>query len=173
MLAADTLEALGVPRGQYVVKVNNRKVLDGVLEAIGLGGAGNAGRRLIVLRAMDKLDRLGPLGVQQLLAEGRRDESGDFTPGAGLTATSSSAVISSITLIAPWVFDQQSRLEKVHRFFSRGYRKAFSTKRYREYLVQMLSTATLPDATNVGLEELESIRRLVRAAGYERDQIRN
>src|SRR5678815_181241 len=28
MLAADTLEALGVPRGQYVVKVNNRKVLD-------------------------------------------------------------------------------------------------------------------------------------------------
>ncbi len=35
MLAADTLEALGVPRGQYVVKVNNRKVLDGVLESIG------------------------------------------------------------------------------------------------------------------------------------------
>ncbi len=36
MLAADTLEALGVKRGEYVIKVNNRKVLDGVLEAIGL-----------------------------------------------------------------------------------------------------------------------------------------
>ena len=48
MLAADTLEALGVPRGQYVVKVNNRKVLDGVLEAIGLGGDANFGKRLTV-----------------------------------------------------------------------------------------------------------------------------
>src|SRR6185437_8282179 len=64
MLAADTMEALGVPRGSYVVKVNNRKVLDGVMEAIGLGGEDNAGRRLIVLRAIDKLDRLGPDGVR-------------------------------------------------------------------------------------------------------------
>src|SRR6187399_742980 len=59
MMAADTLEALGIDRGQYVVKVNNRKVLDGVLESIGLGGDGNAGRRLTVLRAVDKFDRLG------------------------------------------------------------------------------------------------------------------
>ncbi len=59
MLAADTLEALGVPRGEYVVKVSNRKVLDGVLESIGLGGEANAGKRLNVLRAIDKLDRLG------------------------------------------------------------------------------------------------------------------
>ena len=58
MMAADTMEALGIPRGSYVVKVNNRKVLDGVLEAIGLGGEANAGRRLTVLRAIDKLDRL-------------------------------------------------------------------------------------------------------------------
>src|ERR1700712_107458 len=57
MMAADTMEALGIPRGSYLVKVNNRKVLDGVLEAIGLGGGGNAGRRLTVLRAIDKLDK--------------------------------------------------------------------------------------------------------------------
>src|SRR5206468_12982218 len=62
MMAADTMEALGVPRGSYVVKVNNRKVLDGVLEAIGLGGEHNSSRRLTVLRAIDKLDRLGPDG---------------------------------------------------------------------------------------------------------------
>src|SRR6478672_863223 len=59
MLAADTMEALGIPRGSYVVKVNNRKVLDGVMAAIGLGGEANIGRRLTVLRAIDKLDRLG------------------------------------------------------------------------------------------------------------------
>ncbi len=86
MMAADCLEALGIARGDYVIKVNNRKVLDGVMEAIGLGGPGNAGRRLVVLRAIDKLDRLGPEGVRLLLGEGRKDESGDFTKGAGLNA---------------------------------------------------------------------------------------
>ena len=84
MMAADTLEKLGIKRGQYVIKVNNRKVLDGVMEAIGLGGEENAGRRLTVLRAIDKLDRLGPEGVRQLLGPGRKDDSGDFTKGAGL-----------------------------------------------------------------------------------------
>ena len=59
MLAADTMEALGIPRGSYVVKVNNRKVLDGVMESIGLAGDENADKRLTVLRAIDKYDRLG------------------------------------------------------------------------------------------------------------------
>jgi len=88
MMAADTMEALGIPRGSYQVKVNNRKVLDGVLESIGLGGEANAGKRLTVLRAIDKLDRLGPDGVRQLLGPGRWDGGevgkGDFTKGAGL-----------------------------------------------------------------------------------------
>ena len=57
MMIADTMEELGIPRGSYVVKVNNRKVLDGVMEAIGIGGEENAGKRLTVLRAIDKLDR--------------------------------------------------------------------------------------------------------------------
>src|ERR687887_1770868 len=70
MMIADTMEALGIPRGSYVVKVNNRKVLDGVLEAIGIGGEENAGKRLTVLRAIDKLDRLGVKGVSDLLGEG-------------------------------------------------------------------------------------------------------
>src|ERR1700735_2903220 len=69
MMAADTLERLGVKRGDYVIKVNNRKVLDGVMEAIGLGGADNAGRRLTVLRAMDKFDKFGVEGVRALLGE--------------------------------------------------------------------------------------------------------
>ncbi len=82
IMAADCLERLGIARGDFVVKVNNRKVLDGVMESIGLG-AEDGGRRLTVLRAIDKLDRLGPEGVAALLGAGRKDESGDFTKGAG------------------------------------------------------------------------------------------
>ncbi|WP_186400722.1 HisS family protein [Stappia sp. P2PMeth1] len=85
MMMADTMEALGIPRGSYVIRVNNRKVLDGVMEAIGLGGEENAERRLTVLRAIDKLDKFGIEGVRLLLGEGRKDESGDFTKGAGLS----------------------------------------------------------------------------------------
>ena len=93
MMAADTLEALGIARGDYVIKVNNRKVLDGVMEAIGLGGAENAGRRLTVLRAMDKFDKFGVEGVRLLLGAGRKDESGDFTKGAGLDAAQADKVL--------------------------------------------------------------------------------
>jgi histidyl-tRNA synthetase len=84
MMAADTMEALGIPRGSYLVKLNNRKLLDGLLESIGLGGEANAGKRLTVLRAIDKLDRLKHEGVKLLLGPGRKDESGDFTKGAEL-----------------------------------------------------------------------------------------
>ncbi|MET1413901.1 histidine--tRNA ligase [Roseibium sp. HPY-6] len=87
MMFADTMEALGIARGQYVIRVNNRKVLDGVLESIGLGGEENDERRLTVLRAIDKLDKFGIEGVRLLLGEGRKDESGDFTKGAGLDAS--------------------------------------------------------------------------------------
>jgi histidyl-tRNA synthetase len=87
MLMADGLEALGLSRGDYIVKVNNRKILNGMLDMIGVpeGAEGDA-TRLTVLRAMDKLDRLGIKGVAQLLGGGRKDESGDFTKGAGLPA---------------------------------------------------------------------------------------
>jgi histidyl-tRNA synthetase len=97
MLAADTLEALGIKRGDYLIKVNNRKVLDGVLQSIDLGGEEHATRRLSVLRAIDKLDRLGETGVRQLLGRGRTDESGDFTPGAGLSGDATDYVLGVLT----------------------------------------------------------------------------
>ena len=97
MMAADVMEALGIARGDYVVRVNNRKVLDGVMEAIGLSGDAHAGTRLTVLRAIDKLDRLGPDGVRLLLGEGRKDESGDYTTGAGLSADSADRILSFVT----------------------------------------------------------------------------
>jgi histidyl-tRNA synthetase len=93
MLASDTLEALGIKRGDYVIKVNNRKVLDGVMETAQLSGEENSGKRLSVLRAIDKLDRLGVEAVEKLLGPGRKDESGDFTKGAGLTDTQITRII--------------------------------------------------------------------------------
>jgi len=141
MLAADTLEALGIARGQYVIKVNNRKVLDGVLAGIGIDPASDrdAARRLTVLRAVDKLDRLGPHGVAMLLGKGRKDESGDFTPGAGLDAKAIDAVL---------------------RFVGAGSQGPGRTLAAIEPLVSG------SDIGRAGLAELAEMERLLDAAGY-------
>jgi histidyl-tRNA synthetase len=81
MMVCDALEALGLKRGDYIVKMNSRKLLDGVLEILDI----DIEKRGAVLRAIDKLDRLGLQGVEGLLGKGRKDESGDFTQGANLT----------------------------------------------------------------------------------------
>jgi histidyl-tRNA synthetase len=94
MLAADTLQALGIPRGSYVVKVSSRTLLDTVLDSANVM---DAKQRLVVLRAVDKFDRLGLQGVAELLGEGRKDESGDFTPGAKLGAAQASAILSLLS----------------------------------------------------------------------------
>ncbi|SFZ86399.1 histidyl-tRNA synthetase [Devosia enhydra] len=92
MMMADTMDALGLA-GKYVVRVNNRKVLDGVLEAAGVV---DAGQKLTVLRAIDKLDKFGVEGVRLLLGAGRKDESGDFTKGAGLDDRQALIVLAGI-----------------------------------------------------------------------------
>ena len=97
MLAADTMETLGIPRGSYVVKVNNRKILDGAMDALQIPVA----KRLITMRAVDKLDRLGIEGVRMLLGKGRKDESGDFTKGAELTDSQIAGIVAAITGGAP------------------------------------------------------------------------
>ncbi|QJF52485.1 histidine--tRNA ligase [Roseobacter ponti] len=95
-MLADCLEAVGIERGDYVIRVNNRKVLNGVMEVAGLAGDDKAAERGIVLRAIDKLDRLGPDGVRALLGQGRKDESGDFTEGAGLSALQTDKIMSFV-----------------------------------------------------------------------------
>jgi len=96
-MLSDTLEVVGIPRGDYVVRVNNRKVLNGVMEVAGVLDPSDpdrfASERGIVLRAIDKLDRLGVDGVRALLGEGRKDDSGDFTKGAGLSAEQAEIVM--------------------------------------------------------------------------------
>jgi histidyl-tRNA synthetase len=93
MMAADTMEALGIPRGSYVIKVNHRKLLDALMQILGLELPDIDGTRMIILRAMDKFDKLGEEGVRLLLGKGRKDASGDFTKGAGMDDASAQVVI--------------------------------------------------------------------------------
>src|SRR6266566_4720561 len=145
MMAADTMEALGIKRSDYVVKVNSRKVLDGVLEENALGGEANAGKRLTVMRAIDKLDRLGDLGVRLLLTKGRKDESGDFTKGAGLSEETAEKILSAIR--------QRSGSNE-------------------EVLDTIRGPASASAIRQAGIDELEQIARLVAGAGYDEGRIR-
>jgi histidyl-tRNA synthetase len=148
MMAADTMEALGIPRGSYLVKVNNRKVLDGVLESIGLGGDENAGRRLTVLRAIDKLDKFPADEVRKLLGTGRWDGGeegkGDFTKGAALGAADADVVL------------------------------AVTQKRdnWKDAIAAADIHLARSEAGKSGVNELEEIAKLVTASGYGDDRIR-
>jgi histidyl-tRNA synthetase len=141
MMMADTMEALGIPRGQYVIKVNSRKVLDGVMEAIGVT---DEGQRLTVLRAIDKLDRLGIGGVNQLLRGGRTDESGDFTKGADLSAAGAETILN---ILDPGT-DVEDRIAAID-----------------------IALAKSTIGQN-GTMELETISKLVRSSGYSDDRVR-
>jgi histidyl-tRNA synthetase len=93
MMAADTMEALGIPRGQYVIKINHRKLLDALMQTIGLQEPDLDGTGLTILRAMDKYEKLGEEGVRALLGKGRKDPSGDITKGAELSHAQAAIVI--------------------------------------------------------------------------------
>jgi len=175
MLAADTMEKLGIKRGDYVVKVNNRKVLDGVMEAIGLGGEENAGRRLTVLRAIDKLDKFGPEGVRLLLGEGRRDESGDFTKGAGLSEEQADRIL----LLTGQVAFRESNPELIEASGRRGeLAPAGDTPGEETWPSDDMTLSFARDAVVgsqrglEGVEELRQIAELLRAADYGPGRIR-
>ena len=168
MMMADTLEAVGIRRGDYVIRVNNRKVLDGVLEAIGLGGAENAGRRLTVLRAIDKLDKFGPEGVRLLLGKGRLDESGDFTKGAGLTKDQITIVERLFEREILGISDTRYETNDISKIkVEHGEMSKFAPSEV------VLMAAGLGNATyDEGAAELAQIGQLVRAGGYGPDRIR-
>lgn len=81
---AEVIEAAGIARDDFFIRVSNRKMVDGLFEKIGLSDENDAETRLTVMRSMDKFDKFGAKGVALLLGPGRKDESGDFTDGAGL-----------------------------------------------------------------------------------------
>ena len=147
-MLADALEAVGIPRGDYVVKVNNRKVLNGVMEVAGVLDPADpekfAHERGIVLRAIDKFDKFGDAGVRALIGAGRMDESGDFTKGAGLSDEQADTVM------------------------------GFMNARAANNEGTILKLMTLVSGSAVGQEgvhELQSIADLLAAQGYGPDRI--
>jgi histidyl-tRNA synthetase len=145
MMAADTMEALGIARGQYVLKLFNRKVLDGILDVIGLGGPENVVRRLMVLRAMDKADKFEPDAIRALLGDGRLDASGDFTAGALLDDVQIERVMVLLKPIA------RPRLETLHMLYG---------------------AIAGSEVGRQGVAELDEITKLVESSGYGMDRVR-
>ena len=93
-MLADCLEEVGIPRGDYLIRVNNRKVLNGVLETMGLV---DDDQRANVLRTIDKFDKVGESGVRELLGKGRLDASGAYIDGVGLSDDQAAPVIAFLT----------------------------------------------------------------------------
>ncbi|MCC5999993.1 MAG: histidine--tRNA ligase [Pararhodobacter sp.] len=146
-MLVDVFGVLGLG-GDCLVRVNNRKVLNGVMEAAGVLDPDDPERfateRGIVLRAIDKLDRLGEGGVRALLGEGRKDDSGDFTKGAGLSAAQADLVL------------------------------AFTNARRDEGIATVSALRALVQNSRIGtqgIDELEEIAALLDAQGYGPDRI--
>lgn len=140
-IAAEAMRAAGAGPGEFVVRVNTRHLLDGVMEAAGVSDAALRGT---VLRSLDKLDRLGPDGVAQLLGPGRRDESGDVTPGAGLG------------------------LPQIERLL--GFAAARGATR-RETLTRLAAVAGSNASVEAGLAELDAVDALLRALGVSEEEV--
>ena len=155
-MLSDTLEVVGIPRGDYVVRVNNRKVLNGVMEVAGLSGDGNEAERGIVLRAIDKLDRLGEDGVRALIGEGRKDASGDFTKGAGLGDEQAEIVMGFMSAKRVTGAETVTRLHELVKGSQVG----------ADGVNELETIATLLDAGGYNADRIEIDPAVVRGLGY-------
>ena len=155
-MLSDTLEVVGIPRGDYVVRVNNRKVLNGVMEVAGLSGDGNEAERGIVLRAIDKLDRLGEDGVRALIGEGRKDASGDFTKGAGLGDEQAEIVMGFMSAKRATGAETVTRLHELVKGSQVG----------ADGVNELETIATLLDAGGYNADRIEIDPAVVRGLGY-------
>jgi histidyl-tRNA synthetase len=176
MMMADTMDALGLA-GKYVVKVNNRKVLDGAMEAVGLGGPDNAGRRLQAMRAIDKLDRLGDEGVSLLLQAGRKDESGDFTPGVGLSASQAEQLLDIFTPGGHKMFTKSARNADLVVLDDDARETHDSGEEgvvLNELILTEWSRFSLAESATgqEGVAELKAMAEMFRASGYGTKRIR-
>ncbi|MEI4486209.1 histidine--tRNA ligase [Frigidibacter sp. MR17.14] len=159
-MLAGALETVGIPRGDYLVRVNNRKVLNGVMEAAGVLDPADPDRffeeRGIVLRAIDKIDRLGDAGVRALLGEGRLDESGDFTKGAGLSPEQAEIVMGFMSAKRADGPATVARLGELIGTSAIG----------REGVQELETIAELLDAQGLGPDRIEIDPSVVRGLGY-------
>jgi len=90
-LIASTLLACGLNKDQFIVNINNRKIVQGLIEELKI----SEDKKIKVMRAIDKLDKpgFGLKGVEDLLKKERTDVSGAVTKGADLTNDEASQII--------------------------------------------------------------------------------
>jgi histidyl-tRNA synthetase len=177
MMAADTMEALGL-KGHYVVKVNNRKVLDGVMESIGLGGEDNLGKRVTVLRAIDKADKFPRAEIRKLLGPGRWDGGeegkGDFTKGAQLSDEAIDRVLHFV--LPEYEFEHLSFVsEDPPPTNDETIYKEGGTPNYPDFRKTLEAWSTLVGNSSVGYEgiqELAEMLKLFHSAGYGSARVR-
>ena len=152
-LLADTLETVGIPRGDYLVRVNNRKILNGVLEKAGLIEGED---RDAVLRTIDKFDKIGAADVQELLGKGRLDASGAYIDGVGLSADQAAPVVAFLTSKGA---DGGATL--------RNLREAIGASAIGlEGIAELETMADLFTASGYGPEQIEIDPSVVRGLGY-------
>ena len=157
MVAAEVARAAGLEDGQYAVRVNNRKLLDGILEASGVPSTEDgAVQRLQVLRSIDKLDRLGADGVAALLGEGREDDSGAYTEGAKLAPSAIDAVLGFTTASDPDRAVTLGRLSALVAGSDRG----------QDGVRELTQIDALLTATGFGPERVSFDTSVVRGLGY-------
>ncbi|MDA7550457.1 histidine--tRNA ligase [Rhodobacteraceae bacterium] len=140
-MLSDTLETVGIPRGDYIVRINNRKVLNGVLETMGVS---EIAERDAVLRTIDKFDKVGAAGVSELLGKGRLDSSGAYIDGVGLS---------------------EGQIAPVMAFLTSKAATAEAT------LTNLRNAIGASNFGAEGVAELETIAELVSAGGYGPDRI--
>ena len=165
MMAADTMEALGLERGQYVMRINHRKVLDGLLETVGVF---DPSQKLRVLRALDKFDKFGRDGVAQLLRDGRKDESGDFTTGAQLDLNQAIAVLDFMDTSVVIAGDDQPPAADRYIEWCGALGFELPLLLHSDY---QYGGWTKGGKLKDGLQELAAIQKSVRECGYEPDRI--
>ena len=104
VMISEILEKCGLNKEEYIVKISSRKITEELFKRINIY---NNEQKLTALRALDKLDRLGWEGVNQLLGDGRKDKSGDFTKGANLSSSNIEAIENELKKKSPETEDLQ------------------------------------------------------------------
>ncbi len=152
-MLSDTLEEVGIPRGDYLVRVNNRKVLNGVLETMGLS---DDAQQQAVLRTIDKFDKVGESGVRELLGKGRLDASGAYIDGVGLSDDQAAPVLAFLTSKGA---DAAATLANLRAAIGGSAVGA-------EGVDELEEIATLLDAGGYGSSRIEIDPSVVRGLGY-------
>ena len=94
-IISDTLKKIGLNDTQFKVSISNRKIVQGLINQLKIT---DRFQELKVIRAIDKLDRVGLKGVEDLLKKERKDSSGAVTKGAGLSSAQASEILNFLKI---------------------------------------------------------------------------